>query len=115
MKKIKLRICGRRTFVYDAVHHALKRMKKIPGRKAIVLFSDGFSGERDATAKSTLREAEEQEALIYSVQFGPILLRPVFPGSTEFQQDDRKRQRIHGWYRSKNRRKALSCRRYNRP
>ncbi len=50
-------------------------MKKIPGRKAIVLFSDGFSSEREATAKSTLREAEEQEALIYSVQFGAIPLR----------------------------------------
>lgn len=77
VKKIKLRTCGRYTFVYDAVHHALKRMKKIPGRKAIVLFSDGFSGEREATAKSTLRGAEEQEALVYAVQFGSIPLRPA--------------------------------------
>jgi Ca-activated chloride channel family protein len=77
VKKIKLRTCGRYTFVYDAVHHALKRMQKMRGRRAIVLFSDGFSGEREATAKSTLRDAEEQEALIYTVQFGAIPLRPA--------------------------------------
>ncbi|HET6646849.1 MAG TPA: VWA domain-containing protein [Pyrinomonadaceae bacterium] len=75
VKKIKLRTCGRYTFVYDAVHQALKRMKKVPGRKAVVLFSDGVSGERFSTAKSTLREAEEQEALIYSVQFGAFPFR----------------------------------------
>lgn len=77
VKKIKLRTCGRYTFVYDAVHHALKRMQKVRGRKALVLFSDGFSSEREATAKSTLREAEEQEALIYAVQFGSIPLQPA--------------------------------------
>ena len=87
VKQIKLRVCGRRTLIYDAVHNALKRMKTIPGRKAIVLFSDGFSGERDATAKSTLREAEEQEALIYSIQFGAIPLRPVsHPNSRSYNK-----------------------------
>lgn len=69
IKQFKLRICGAHTYVYDAVHHALKRMRKIPRRKAIVLFSDGFSGNRYATAKSTLREAEEQDAMIYTIQF----------------------------------------------
>lgn len=86
VKKIKLRTCGKYTFVYDAVHHALKRMKTIPGRKSIVLFSDGLSDERDATARSTMREAEEQEALIYSVQFGAGLLRSVFAGSRGFNK-----------------------------
>jgi Ca-activated chloride channel homolog len=77
VKKIKLRTCGKYTFVYDAVHYAVIQMKKIPGRKAIVLFSDGYSGDREATAKSTLREAEEQEALIYTLQFGAIPLKPA--------------------------------------
>ena len=77
-KPIKLRICGKGTFVYEALHHALKRMNKIPGRKAVVLFSDGLSGEKGATAKSTLRDAEEQEALIYSVQFG------AYPSKTKY-------------------------------
>jgi VWFA-related protein len=77
VKKIKLSTCGRYTFIYGAVHQALKRMKKVPGRKAIVLFSDGVTGERFSTAKSTLREAEEQEALIYSVQFGAAWMRII--------------------------------------
>jgi Ca-activated chloride channel homolog len=86
VKTILLRTCGRYTFIYDAVHRAIKQMKKIPGRKSIVLFSDGVSDERDATAKSTLREAEEQEALIYSIQFGPAFLRAVFAGSKGFNK-----------------------------
>jgi VWFA-related protein len=70
IKQFKLRVChDRRTYVYDAVAHALKKMRKIPRRKAIVLFSAGFSSNRDATAKSTLRQAEEQEAVIYTIQF----------------------------------------------
>ena len=70
IKQFKLRAChDTRTYVYDAVAHALKKMRKIPRRKAIVLFSAGFSSNRDATAKSTLRQAEEQEAVIYTIQF----------------------------------------------
>ncbi len=86
VKKIMLRVCGGRTLVYEAVHRALQRMKKIPGRKAVVLFSEGFSGEWVATARSTLREAEEQEALIYSVQFGAAFLTTVFAGNRSFNK-----------------------------
>jgi len=57
------------TMVYDAVDYALKKMKKIRGRKAIVLFSDGVGSGYSATVKSNLRDAEESEALIYTVQF----------------------------------------------
>jgi len=65
------------TYLYDAVDNALNRMKKIRGRKAIVLFSDGGGGVGfSATAKGTLRKAEEQDALIYTVQFGTQLAEP---------------------------------------
>lgn len=57
------------TMIYDAVEVAFKKMKKIKGRKAIVLFSDGVGDEFFASAKENLREAEEQEAMIYTVQF----------------------------------------------
>lgn len=57
------------TIIYDAVDFALKRMKKIQGRKAIVLFSDGVGTGIFATEKGTLRKAEEEEAAIYTVQF----------------------------------------------
>lgn len=85
VKQIKLSTCGRYTFIYDAVHHALGRMKKVPGRKAIVLFSDGLSDERFATAKSTMREAEEQDTLIYSVQFGAGYPDPGAPVNAVFR------------------------------
>jgi VWFA-related protein len=70
-KGIKLRPMStyRNTMVYDAVEFALKKMKKIRGRKAIVLFSDGVGSGLSASAKSNLRDAEEQESLIYTMQF----------------------------------------------
>lgn len=58
------------TLIYDAVDNALKRMKKIHGRKAIVLFSDGIGAESIATAKGNLHDAEEMDVLIYTIQFG---------------------------------------------
>lgn len=67
--KLKQKFREETTIIYDAVNQALKKMKKIRGRKAIVLFSDGV-GVGIATAKGTLRDAEEQEALIYTVKFG---------------------------------------------
>jgi VWFA-related protein len=57
------------TMVYDAVEFALKKTKKIRGRKAIILFSDGVGSGLSASAKSNLRDAEEHEAVIYTVQF----------------------------------------------
>ena len=69
-KKIRLRSTGLTpTVVYDAVDYALKKMKKLSGRKAIVLFSDGVGSGYSASAKSNLRDAEENEASIYTVQF----------------------------------------------
>ena len=67
-KRFRLR-GGGNTLLYDAVDYALKRMKKVEGRKAIVLFSDGYGSGVFASEKSTLRKAEEQDALIYTVQF----------------------------------------------
>jgi Ca-activated chloride channel family protein len=58
------------TLIYDVVHDGLDRMKKLRDRKAIVLLSDGRGIGIFASARSTLREAEEQDALIYTVQFG---------------------------------------------
>ncbi|MBP7474163.1 MAG: VWA domain-containing protein [Pyrinomonadaceae bacterium] len=63
------------TIIYDAVDHALKKMRSIKGRKAIILFSDGV-GVGIASAKGTLRDAEEQEALIYTIQFGSFPEKP---------------------------------------
>lgn len=62
---------GDSTRLYDAVDLVVKeRLNKIKGRKAIVLFTDGVdTSSYTATYESTLREAEELDALIYPIQY----------------------------------------------
>ncbi|HEX8737107.1 MAG TPA: VWA domain-containing protein [Pyrinomonadaceae bacterium] len=69
------------TTTFDAVERAIKYMKKIQGRRAIVLFSDGEQYGVDASAKSNLRDAEEQEAVIYTIRFGDY--PTALPGYSE--------------------------------
>ena len=62
---------GQSTRLYDAVNLIIsERLNKIQGRKAIVLFTDGVdTSSYIATYHSTLREAEELDALIYPIQY----------------------------------------------
>lgn len=64
-------VTGFSTRLYDAVDLVIKtRLNKIQGRKAIVLFTDGVdTGSYQATYKSTIREIEELDALIYPIQY----------------------------------------------
>jgi len=58
------------TTTFDAVEKGLAYLKAIEGKKALIFFSDGELYGRHASAKSNLRDAEEQEAVIYTLQFG---------------------------------------------
>jgi len=62
---------GNSTRLYDAVHLAInERLNRIPGRKAMVLFTDGVdTSSFSANYVSTLHEAEELDALIYPVRY----------------------------------------------
>lgn len=62
---------GGGTRLYDAVDLVIKQhLKQISGRKAMVLFTDGVdTTSRRASYDSTLREAEELDALIYPVAY----------------------------------------------
>ena len=62
---------GSSTRLYDAVKLVIsERLNKIQGRKAIVLFTDGVDTSSElATYDSTLREAEELDALVYPIQY----------------------------------------------
>lgn len=73
-RKFRLRVAASKgdTMVYDAVEFAMKKINKVRGRKAIVLFSDGKGSGYSASAKSNLKDAEEQDALIYTVQFDTL-------------------------------------------
>ena len=62
---------GDGTGLYEAVEQVLNRqLKQIQGRKAVVLFTDGVdTTSRRATYQSTVREAEETDALFYPVRY----------------------------------------------
>lgn len=62
---------GSSTRLYDAVNLVInERLNKIQGRKAIVLFTDGVdTSSYLSTYESTMREAEELDALIYPIQY----------------------------------------------
>jgi Ca-activated chloride channel homolog len=62
---------GSGTRLYDAVDQVInKELNHIEGRKAIVLFTDGVdTTSKHATYESTVRDAEELDALIYPVQY----------------------------------------------
>ena len=62
---------GSSTRLYDAVKLVIsERLDKIQGRKAIVLFTDGVdTSSYMATYDSTMREAEELDALVYPIQY----------------------------------------------
>lgn len=65
---------GGGTSLYDAVDlMAVRQLKKIRGRKAIVLFTDGVdTTSNSASYDSTLRAAAELDALIYSIQYNTL-------------------------------------------
>jgi VWFA-related protein len=61
---------GQGTRLYDAVDFVVNhRLKKISGRKALVVFTDGVDTFSRATARGTLHDLEEQEILVYPVQY----------------------------------------------
>lgn len=64
-------VTGDTTRLYDAIDLVItQRLNKIDGRKAIVLFTDGVdTSSYRSTYKSTLRDVEEGEILIYPIQY----------------------------------------------
>ena len=62
---------GNGTSLYEAIGDALNRqLRLIEGRKAVVLFTDGVdTTSRRASYETTIRDAEESEALIYPIRY----------------------------------------------
>ncbi len=65
---------GGGTRLYDAVDLVINdQLRRIQGRKAIVLFTDGVdSSSRQASFESTLEEAVELDAMIYPIQYDTL-------------------------------------------
>lgn len=66
---------GGGTSLYDAVDFSLrKKLGKIEGRKAIVLFTDGVDTTSNrADFESTIRDAEESDSLIFPIYYNTFL------------------------------------------
>ena len=62
---------GLSTHLYDAMDKIMqKHLNRIQGRKALVLFTDGVDAtSSDATYESTVRTAEELDAMIYPILY----------------------------------------------
>ena len=73
-KKLRLDAVNDGTLLYDTVGFALnQRLASIPGRKAIVLMTDGVDGgSKKASLKQNLRDAEEANVVIYTVQYNTL-------------------------------------------
>ncbi len=61
---------GQGTKLYDAFSSALDSLRRIQGRKAIVLFTDGVDRISDlATFDSTLRGLDEEGVIVYPIRY----------------------------------------------
>ena len=58
------------TKLYDAVDFTYQLLKRIRGRKAIILFTDGDDTWSKTTLDATLRDATELDALVYAIHYG---------------------------------------------
>jgi Ca-activated chloride channel family protein len=80
------------TVLYDAVEFALKRMAQVPGRKAIVLMTDGVDQSSvTASFKSTLDEIAEQDVMIYTVQYNTL---PQLPQRLSVIKSEKARRKV---------------------
>ena len=55
------------TALYDAVHYGLTRVKNQPGRKAVIVFSDGADHNSTMTEQEVIDYARSVEATVYSI------------------------------------------------
>lgn len=61
---------GEGTKVYDAMDLALKSVRKIRGRKAIVIFTDGMDWHSDsATFEGNVRFLDEEGVIVYPIRY----------------------------------------------
>jgi VWFA-related protein len=79
------------TALYDAVAFTLKRMAQVPGRKAIVLMTDGVDQNSAATLQSTIAGIAEQDVLIYTVQYNT---QPQTSARLSFIKNEKARRKV---------------------
>jgi Ca-activated chloride channel family protein len=80
------------TVLYDAVDFVLNtRLAHIQGRKAIILFTDGVDMNSRSTYQRNVRNAEEQDVLIYTVQYNTL---PQLPARLAGIANEKAREKV---------------------
>lgn len=92
-RKFRLDAINDGTLLYDAVDFVInQRLKAIPGRKAIVLLTDGVDqGSKRATRKQNLHDAYETDVMIYTVQYNTL---PQLPERLSHISDPKVKARV---------------------
>jgi Ca-activated chloride channel family protein len=62
------------TAIYDAIHAAFRKLRGIPGRKAMILLSDGDDTSSQFGYARVLEEAKAQNVLVYGIGLGVGML-----------------------------------------
>jgi VWFA-related protein len=57
------------TSLYDAIHYSLQRIKDQPGRKAVIVFSDGADNSSTMLDREVVDYARAVEATVYCIGF----------------------------------------------
>lgn len=95
LRRLRLRLdaVNDGTLLYDTVAVVLnQRLAAIPGRKAVVLLTDGVDqGSTRASRKQNLRDADESEVMIYAVQYNTL---PQLPERLSQITDPKVRARV---------------------
>jgi Ca-activated chloride channel family protein len=95
VRRLKLRLdaVNDGTRLYDTVDVVLnQRLAAIPGRKAVVLLTDGVDqGSTRASRKQNLRDADEADVMIYTVQYNTL---PQLPERLSQITDPKTRARV---------------------
>src|SRR6185436_5057675 len=91
--RIRLDAVNDGTVLYDTVGFVLnQRLAGIQGRKAIVLLTDGVDGgSKQASYKKNIRDAEESNAVIYTVRYNTL---PQLPERLSRIVDPKARERV---------------------
>ncbi len=79
------------TVLYDAVDFTLKRMQQIPGRKAIVLMTDGVDQNSRTPMKQTLADIAELDVLVYTVRYNTL---PQLPERLSQIKNEKARNKV---------------------
>jgi Ca-activated chloride channel homolog len=86
---------GDGTSLYEAISHVVNReLPRIPGRKAVVIFTDGVdTTSQRATYESTVADVEEVDALFYPIRYNTQRTY----GSQRGGGSQRRRSRMDDW------------------